>query len=153
MYKVLGGDQKVYGPATAAQLRQWMAEGRIHFLTLAQLEGTTEWKPLSTFGDFAVPPPLVMPPPARSEGNGMALAGLICGIMSIVCCCFAPLFGILGLVFSIIVLSRREGCPADGARHMALAGLVLSVLGLLCHMLLPMLYLGRGRWIVRHYPW
>ena len=30
MYKIIGSDQKVYGPVTAEQLRQWLAEGRVN---------------------------------------------------------------------------------------------------------------------------
>ena len=30
MYKIIGADQKEYGPVTAEQLRQWIAEGRVN---------------------------------------------------------------------------------------------------------------------------
>ncbi len=53
MYKIIGADQKEYGPVTTEQLRQWMAEGRVNGQTSVKAEGTTEWKPLAAFPEFA----------------------------------------------------------------------------------------------------
>ena len=53
MYRIIGGDQKEYGPVTAEQLRQWITEGRLSGQSLVQAEGDGEWKPLSTFPEFA----------------------------------------------------------------------------------------------------
>jgi hypothetical protein len=53
MYKIIGGDQKEYGPVTTEQLRQWIAEGRVNGQTLVQAEGVAEWKPLSAMPEFA----------------------------------------------------------------------------------------------------
>jgi uncharacterized membrane protein len=52
-YRIIGGDQKQYGPVSADELRQWIAEGRLNGQTPAQAEGATEWKPLSQFQEFA----------------------------------------------------------------------------------------------------
>src|SRR6266849_4562833 len=52
-YKIIGADQKEYGPVSAEQLRQWVAEGRVNAQTLIQAEGETEWKPMSAFAEFA----------------------------------------------------------------------------------------------------
>ena len=52
-YKIIGGDQKQYGPISADELRQWIAEGRLSGSSLALAEGAAEWKPLSTFPEFA----------------------------------------------------------------------------------------------------
>jgi TM2 domain-containing membrane protein YozV len=53
MYKIIGGDGQQYGPATAAQIREWIAAGRANAQTLAQLEGAVEWKPVGSYPDFA----------------------------------------------------------------------------------------------------
>jgi hypothetical protein len=53
MYKIIGADQKEYGPVSVEQLRQWISEGRVNGQTMARPEGETEWKPLSAFADFA----------------------------------------------------------------------------------------------------
>jgi hypothetical protein len=53
MYKIIGGDQKEYGPATAEELRAWIAEGRLSGQSLVQVEGCNEWKPLGKIPEFA----------------------------------------------------------------------------------------------------
>jgi hypothetical protein len=53
MYKIIGADGREYGPIDANQLRQWIAEGRANAQTKAQAAGTTEWKSLSEFSEFA----------------------------------------------------------------------------------------------------
>jgi hypothetical protein len=154
MYKVIGADQQVYGPVTAAQLQQWMSEGRVNYATLVQLEGTTDWKPLSSFPHFAIPPAVSMPSsPAGAQSDGLAIGALICGILSIMCCCVGPVFGVLGLTFSIIVLSRHQDYPAESSRQMALAGLILSILGLLSRIFLPFFFLVPAGLRFHHFGW
>jgi hypothetical protein len=75
MYKIIGADQKEYGPISASELRQWIIQGRANALTRVQAEGSTEWKPLSDFPEFgdalaagpsipsAPPPPIGTAPP------------------------------------------------------------------------------------------
>jgi hypothetical protein len=53
MYRIIGGDQKEYGPVSAEQLRTWISEGRVNAQAQACAEGTSEWKPLSAFPEFA----------------------------------------------------------------------------------------------------
>ena len=53
MYKVIGADKKEYGPVTAEIIKRWVAEGRANSQTQVQAEGSTEWKPLSEFPEFA----------------------------------------------------------------------------------------------------
>jgi uncharacterized membrane protein len=52
MYKIIGGDHKEYGPATAEELNRWIAEGRLSGQSLVQLEGSGQWKPLAMFSEF-----------------------------------------------------------------------------------------------------
>ena len=75
MYKIIGADQKEYGPVSPDDLRHWIAEGRLSGQSLVQAEGSGEWKPLSTFPEFAdavrgqagqVPPAGTTPPPTSS---------------------------------------------------------------------------------------
>jgi len=53
MYKIIGADGKEYGPITAEQLRQWIAEGRANAQTKAWSEDGSEWKTLMDFPEFA----------------------------------------------------------------------------------------------------
>jgi uncharacterized protein DUF4339 len=65
MYRIIGADGNQYGPISAEQLRQWIAEGRANAQTKVLAEGTTDWKPLSEFPEFfpSTPPLGALPPP------------------------------------------------------------------------------------------
>jgi hypothetical protein len=53
MFKIIGADQKEYGPVSTAQIRQWITDGRLNASTRAQREGGGDWQPLSAFEEFA----------------------------------------------------------------------------------------------------
>ena len=53
MYKIIGGDQKQYGPVSTDEVRAWIAEGRLNAQSLAWTEGAPDWKPLASFPEFA----------------------------------------------------------------------------------------------------
>ncbi len=53
MFKMIGGDGVEYGPVSAEQLWEWIAECRANGQTLVQPEGGTEWVPLAKFTEFA----------------------------------------------------------------------------------------------------
>lgn len=71
MYKIIGADQKEYGPVSADLIRQWIKEGRANAQTVAKFEGTDAWVPLGELPEFAADfgapaptfPPLVPPEP------------------------------------------------------------------------------------------
>lgn len=81
-YKIIGGDQKQYGPISAEELRQWIAEGRLSAQSLALAEGGADWKPLATFAEFAyalqsqsaVRPPIAPTPTSAAETTEQILA-------------------------------------------------------------------------------
>jgi hypothetical protein len=67
-YKIIGADQKEYGPVTADEVRKWLVEGRANAQTLVQVDGGA-WKPLASFAEFASDvPSSPAPPPALSLG-------------------------------------------------------------------------------------
>ena len=137
MYRILGVDGREYGPVSAEQLRNWIAEGRANALTTARAEGASDWKPLAQFPEFSTSfaafasPPMYVP---VRRTNSFAVTGLVLGILSITggLCCYGLPFNILGVIFSIIGLTQIHNHPEtyDG-KGMAIAGLVLSVLGIL----------------------
>jgi hypothetical protein len=172
MYKILGADQKEYGPVTEEQLRQWIAEGRANALTSAKF-GDGPWKPLSSFPEFAAalgtlpPPPAAAPtspPPlgaptttplsplpgsAPQTTSGMAVAGLICSILGLFCC--GPIFSTLGLVFSALGLSQINREPSKySGKGAAIAGLVLALVGYVIFAI--MLSTGVLSRTFRHFP-
>ena len=78
MYLIIASDGRTYGPVSAQEVRQWVSGNRANAQTLAQLEGTPDWKPLGSFPEFAdlfgaVPPPIYFNPPPM---NGIKLRPL-----------------------------------------------------------------------------
>jgi hypothetical protein len=53
MYVIIGGDSKEYGPVSGADLRQWISEERLNARSLVKAESDAEFRPLSTFPEFA----------------------------------------------------------------------------------------------------
>lgn len=79
----------------------------------------TSYQPYNTMSGQAQP----------SGGQGLAIAGMICGILSILLCIFAVfdfVLAIPGLILSIIAISKQ-----DQGKGMAIAGLICSIVGLM----------------------
>ncbi len=51
-YTIIGGDQKEYGPISADDVRQWIAEGRLNEQSPIKVEGAAEFRLLGTFAEF-----------------------------------------------------------------------------------------------------
>jgi len=92
MYRIIGKDGQQYGPVTAEQLRGWIAENRANAQTLAHVEGAAEWKPLSSFAEFAgdlkpllpptpVPPTITPPTYAPLPRASNKIPAGVCGIL------------------------------------------------------------------------
>ena len=69
MYKIIGVDQKEYGPITGEQIRFWITEGRVNAGTQARAEDSATWQPLSAFAEFAEALGLTATPPPFSSGT------------------------------------------------------------------------------------
>jgi hypothetical protein len=146
MYKIIGADGREYGPISAEQLRDWIAEGRATAETRAQAEGSAQWKPLTEYLEFAailsraVPPrpapgPIYLTPVPRT--NSMAVAAMVMGVLSLtscMCCCgccYGLPFNLLGVIFALIALSEINNAPqSQPGRGLAIAGLVLCLVSL-----------------------
>jgi hypothetical protein len=112
MFKIIGADQKEYGPVSADELRQWIAEGRANGQSLVQADGGA-WKPLSAFPEFAAQLPQApvslaasAPPaftvgtdggPARHQVSGPAIGLIVTGVLGILGSLFGLLSNVLGL--------------------------------------------------------
>ncbi len=115
MYKIIGADGKEYGPIPAEVLRQWIAEGRANAQTKIQAEGTTEWKLLSDFPEFAPatpppPPPAPIGLPAVGPGVRDQVVGPAIGLI---------VFAILGFLLQAAALVWRVGFAAMAASQMS----------------------------------
>ena len=136
-YKIIGSDQREYGPVGPAELRQWLAEGRVNAQSMVLAEGATNWRPLGSLPELAgisnapAPLPIYTVGPGQTTGtNGMAVAGFVLGLFSWVCCCAGPMISGLALVFSIIGLIQISQNPMQGGKGLAIAGIILAILGL-----------------------
>jgi hypothetical protein len=150
MYKIIGADQKEYGPISADQLRQWISEGRVNSKTRVQAVDSTEWKTMADLPEFAAilprpAPPLpsvtpIAPLPPRAGTSQMAVWALITGIMSILCCCsiMAPVSIVLGAV----ALSQLKQQPEMRGAGFAIAGIVLGIVALLMLVTAAVVYIS-----------
>ena len=146
MFKIIGADGKQYGPVSAEQIRQWLAEGRAKAETLVQAEGSADWKPLGQFPEFAatapsgVVPPPVPPPMAGGQPRPAVPTYLVPAILSTLFCCMP--FGIVAIVFAAQVSSKLNTGDVPGAQQASakaktwfwaavLTGLIFSTLWLL----------------------
>ena len=71
--------------------------------------------------------------PVSSDGMGLAIAGMVCGIVSDVFCCtwiFGLIIAIVGLILSIAALVRNSK-----GKGMAVAGVVCSAVGIVLFVL------------------
>src|SRR6266700_3790882 len=134
MYFVIGVDQREYGPVSSDDVRTWIAQGRLSARSLARPDQTVGWRPLLDFPEFAqalaqaAPPAYSSPVPAQPPAdNNMALASLILGCVSLVCC--QPL-AIVGLILGLVALSQGKGHPKKGGRGLAIAGVAVSIAAL-----------------------
>jgi uncharacterized RDD family membrane protein YckC len=67
MFTIIGGDGREYGPASADQLRTWIADGRANLDTKAKPIGATEWRRLGDLPEFL--PAASVPPPLATEAS------------------------------------------------------------------------------------
>lgn len=64
MYRIIGGDQREYGPVSAEDVRRWIAEGRLNQYSQAKGSSEVEWKPLGQFPEFRDAFAIDEPPPS-----------------------------------------------------------------------------------------
>jgi hypothetical protein len=150
MYKIIGADQKEYGPITADQLRQWITEGRVNGESRVLPEGATDWKRMVELPEFAsvwaAAPPLPTPapppgptlapgsprsmvmPPVPPKSNQLAVWAMVTGILAVICCQF---IGPVSIVLGAVALSQIKQHPEQTGHGFAVTGIVLGVLSLL----------------------
>lgn len=158
-FRLVGADGREYGPATAAQVSQWIREGRVHGQTRVKREDAAEWTTLGQLpefaGEFNIPPRLAPPPPAVETGlaqlipyrNGLALGAYYCAVFALI-----PVVGLLlgwtafGLGLAGLRFLRRN--PAAGGKVHAWIGIVLGALCGLGNIMLFALPVGAA--LLRH---
>ena len=78
MYKIIGADQKEYGPETVAQIEEWILDGRADGRTLAREMDSDQWQPLARYPEFAAALAKAPVPqfPGRRAAGDVGYAGL-----------------------------------------------------------------------------
>ncbi|MCX6913134.1 MAG: DUF4190 domain-containing protein [Verrucomicrobia bacterium] len=154
MFKILGADQKEYGPVSEGQIRQWIAQGRANGQTKMQAAGSPDWKPLAEFPEFAealqpaasptdqAAPAAISPPPSPAKTSGLAITSLVLGCLGLLTCGITSLVGLILGIIALVRISKRNG--QLGGQGIALAGTIVSAAFLLllpipAAMLLPAL--------------
>jgi hypothetical protein len=140
MYRIIGADEKEYGPISLDQLRQWIAEGRANGQTRVLPEGSTEWKTVNDIPELAaLPGRPAAPAPVLQQTyvqagqapktNLLAIISLVCGIISFAaCCCYGLPFNLAGIVCAIIALNQIKNDPLNQqGKGLAIAGLIVSI--------------------------
>ena len=156
MYKIIGADQKTYGPVTAETIREWITSRRANTSTQIQAEGSSDWKPLSEFPEFKEalagaggPPPVhrapASVPAAPAKTSGMAIASLVCGILGVLCGGLSSVIGLILGIVSLLRINRSQG--RLGGQGIAIAGLCVSGVMVLVMpaLLLPALAKAKAR--------
>jgi hypothetical protein len=80
------------------------------------------------------PPSIGNTLPINKKSNGMAIAGLVLGIISVIpgFFCGGPIWAILGIIFSSIAMRRISKKPDQyEGEGLAVAGLITSIVGLM----------------------
>jgi hypothetical protein len=81
--------------------------------------------------------PYGYPPAGQQPGNGIGVAGFVCGLVGLVLCWvpwFGALLGLVGVVLSGIGIS--QGKKKGASTGLAIAGLVCGILAVLAFVLL-----------------
>ncbi len=160
MYKILGSDQKEYGPISGDQMREWIAQRRANGQTQVLPEGATQWQPLSTLPEFSaalatVAPALPIPgafsggpAPVAPKTSGMAVTSLVVGILG---ACTFGIGSIIGLILGLVSLNKIKKSNGQlGGKGLAIAGVCVSVAvipitAILAGLLLPALANAKGK--------
>jgi hypothetical protein len=109
-YSIIGGDQKEYGSVTGDDLRRWIAEGRLNAQTLTKAESDAEFRPLSTFPEFAdafapsvAAPALATPSSLEEQDYELDIGRCISRSWELVKNNFWPVVGVSTLILILIV--------------------------------------------------
>ena len=134
-YLIIGGDGKEYGPVSDADVRQWIAAGRINEQSQAKAEGDAAFRPLAQFPEFAdaftpraqgvsTPPLAAAPPPVKT--SGLAITSLVLGVLGVFTCGVTAL---VGLILGIVAMAKVKNSGGKlGGNGIALAGVIVSAI-------------------------
>ena len=148
-------DGQRLGPFSIEEVRARLSAGEFSSTDLAWSEGRADWVPLAAFPGIAAPtvPPLPQaglagPPPLQKipalvpgTTSGLAIASLVCGILSVTVIPF--LAAIPAIICGHMAQAQiRRAAGAIGGAGMALAGLIIGYLSFA--LIIPMIAILAG---------
>lgn len=149
MYKIVGADQKEYGPVDADQIKAWITEGRANGQTVARFEDGP-WKPLRAFPEFAAdlaaaPPALATgaPPPTGAGAPAGHIPNYLVPAILVTLCCCLPL-GIPAIVYAAQVNSKLADGNIAGAQYASQQAKMWCWIALAAGILATVVYLILG---------
>lgn len=149
MYKIIGGDQKEYGPISADELRGWIQQNRADARTRVQVEGRAEWQTLGELPEFAAL--LAAQSPAMNvapKTSGLAITSLVLGVLGAVSCGLTALVGLVLGIVALVKINKSQGRLSGGGlaiAGIAVSGILLLVAPITAAMLLPALAKAKSR--------
>lgn len=138
-----GENGQQIGPIDDATMRAAISGGKVGVQTLVWKEGMANWQPVSQVTELASSPGIESPyiPPVSApvyyggtayapgvgRTSGLAISGMVCGIVGLVTCFF--LLGIPAVICGHMAMSQinNSSLPMSG-RGMAISGLVMGYL-------------------------
>lgn len=147
-----GKDGQQYGPVDEATLKARAATGEIAFSDLIWKEGMEKWLPMSQIPELSETTSIAAAPvspsgspeapsvnplvggaiPLALPTSGLAIASLVCGILSLIICYINGLFGLPAVICGHMAMKRTrpDSQPPRNGRGMAIAGLICGYIGI-----------------------
>ena len=151
-----GENGQQIGPLDEPAFQQAIQQGRVTRQTLVWREGMAQWVPFAAVPELFPGGQTISPysPPMTAAGSyvpgmilprtsGLAIASMVCGIVSIFLCQFVG--AVPALICGHMALSQINGSPMPmNGRGMAIAGLVLGYLQILGLLVIILMLVAGG---------
>jgi prepilin-type processing-associated H-X9-DG protein len=136
-YTIIGANQKQYSLVTEANIRSWIAEGRLNEQSLIKAEGEAEFRPLADFPEFAetlaartaleiAPSFLSGEAAAPPNTSRLAITSLVLGILGLITCGITAVVGLILGIIAMVKIKNSRGALGGGG--FALAGIIVSAI-------------------------
>ena len=120
-----------YGPVSLETLRAWISQGRVRQPHLVWTQGMVDWAPAGSIPALFPPAGSAATSAAVPGNNGLCIAGMILGVLSIASSCMMPKALILSLAGLGLSIAGIHKARSEHMRYgLGVVGLVTSILGL-----------------------